>query len=87
MQSAWPSCPVNKALSKVMLDLLKDDTEVYKQFVQNESFKRVVTDLVYGLRGLTCHGHGQSQKRPTGVDDAIAGAAGSARARTSSAHG
>lgn len=39
----------DKALSKVMLELLKDDTEVYKQFVQNESFKRFVTDLVFGL--------------------------------------
>jgi type I restriction enzyme R subunit len=30
-----------------MLDLLKDDTEVYKQFVQNESFRRFVTDMVF----------------------------------------
>lgn len=39
----------DKALARVMLDLLKDDTEVYKQFVQNESFKRFVSDVVYGL--------------------------------------
>ncbi len=39
----------DKALARVMLTLLKDDTEVYKQFVQNESFKRFVTDLVYTL--------------------------------------
>jgi type I restriction enzyme R subunit len=32
-----------------MLDLLKDDTEVYKQFVQNESFQRFVTDMVFNL--------------------------------------
>jgi type I restriction enzyme R subunit len=32
-----------------MLELLKDDTEVYKQFVQNPSFKRFVTDMVFGL--------------------------------------
>ena len=38
-----------KALAKVMLELLKDDTEVYKQFVQNPSFKRFVTDMVFGL--------------------------------------
>jgi hypothetical protein len=25
------------------LELLKDDTEVYKQFVQNESFRRFIT--------------------------------------------
>ena len=39
----------DKALARVMLDLLKDDTEVYKQFVQNESFKRFVSDVVFGL--------------------------------------
>jgi type I restriction enzyme R subunit len=39
----------DKALAKVMLELLKDDTEVYKQFVQNPSFKRFVTDMVFGL--------------------------------------
>ena len=32
-----------------MLELLKDDTAVYKQFVQNESFRRFVTDLVYDM--------------------------------------
>lgn len=32
-----------------MLELLKDDTEVYKQFVQNPSFKRFVTDMVFGM--------------------------------------
>ncbi|MBK8251247.1 MAG: type I restriction endonuclease subunit R [Polyangiaceae bacterium] len=39
----------DKALAKVMLELLQDDTEVYKQFVQNPSFKRFVTDMVFGL--------------------------------------
>lgn len=39
----------DKALGKVMLGLLKDDTEVYKQFVQNPLFKRFVTDLVFDL--------------------------------------
>lgn len=39
----------DKALQRVMLDLLKDDTEVYKQFVQNESFQRFVTDMVFNL--------------------------------------
>ena len=29
--------------------LLKDDTQMYKQFVENESFKRRVSDMVYGL--------------------------------------
>jgi type I restriction enzyme R subunit len=39
----------DKALEKVMQMFLKDDTEVYKQFVENESFKRFVTDMVYAL--------------------------------------
>jgi type I restriction enzyme R subunit len=38
-----------KALEKVMLNLLQDDTQVYKQFVENEAFKRSVSDLVYAL--------------------------------------
>ena len=29
--------------------LLKDDTQVCKQFVENESFKRFVGDFVYQL--------------------------------------
>jgi len=39
----------DQALGKVMQHLLKDDTQVYKQFVENESFKRFVSDMVYGL--------------------------------------
>ncbi|WP_020650844.1 type I restriction endonuclease subunit R [Solimonas variicoloris] len=37
------------ALGKVMQILLKDDTQVYKQFVENESFKRFVGDMVYAM--------------------------------------
>jgi type I restriction enzyme, R subunit len=43
----------DKALARVMLTLLKDDTEVYKQFVQNESFRRFVTDMVYEMTGAS----------------------------------
>lgn len=39
----------DNALAKIMLSLLKDDTEVYKQFVGNEHFKRFVTDMVYEM--------------------------------------
>jgi hypothetical protein len=46
---AAPRLAHDQALAKVMQHLLKDDTEVYKQFVQNESFKRFVTDMVYQL--------------------------------------
>lgn len=39
----------DKTLGRVMLGLVKDDTELYKQFVQNPSFKRSVADLVFAL--------------------------------------
>lgn len=39
----------DQTLSKVMQILLKDDTQVYKQFVENESFRRSVGDMVYAL--------------------------------------
>jgi type I restriction enzyme R subunit len=32
-----------------MLTLLKDDTRVYKQFLENESFRRFVTDMVFTI--------------------------------------
>ena len=38
-----------KTLEKVMLLFLKDDTQVYKQFVENPAFKRSVSDLVYAI--------------------------------------
>jgi hypothetical protein len=31
----------DEALGKVMQHLLKDDTQVYKQFVENESFPQI----------------------------------------------
>ena len=39
----------DQVLSKMMQVLLKDDTQVYKQFVENESFRRSVSDMVYAL--------------------------------------
>jgi len=39
----------DKALARVMLSLLKDDTEVYKQFVENVSFERYVKDMVFSI--------------------------------------
>ena len=39
----------DKALQRVMVSLLKDDTDLYKHFVQNESFRRFVTDMVFTL--------------------------------------
>jgi type I restriction enzyme R subunit len=40
---------LDAALMRVIGPLLKDDTEFYKQFVQNESFKRFVTDTVIAI--------------------------------------
>lgn len=37
------------ALAKVMQHLLTEDTQVYKQFVENESFKRFVADMVFTM--------------------------------------
>ncbi len=37
------------ALGRVMQFLLKEDTQVYKQFMENESFRRFVGDMVYAL--------------------------------------
>jgi type I restriction enzyme R subunit len=42
---------LDAALMRIMGPLLKDDTEFYKQFVQNESFRRFVTDMVVNLNG------------------------------------
>ena len=39
----------DQALAKVMQHLLTDDTQVYKQFVENESFKRFAGDMVYAI--------------------------------------
>ncbi len=39
----------DKALVRVITALLKDDTELFKQFSDNESFKRWLTETVFGL--------------------------------------
>jgi len=39
----------DKALGRIMISLLKDDTELFKQFSDNESFRRWLMDTVFGL--------------------------------------
>jgi type I restriction enzyme R subunit len=39
----------DKALTRVMTAVLKDDTELFKQFSDNEGFRRWLTDTVFGL--------------------------------------
>jgi type I restriction enzyme R subunit len=46
----------DKALVRVMTALLQDDTELFKQFSDNESFKRWLTDTVFALT----YGEGRS---------------------------
>jgi type I restriction enzyme R subunit len=51
----------DQALGKVMQHLLKDDTQVYKQFVENESFRRFVGDMVFAI---TSSGEGGATTAP-----------------------
>jgi type I restriction enzyme R subunit len=39
----------DKALARVMTSLLKDDTQLFKQFSDNESFRRWLTDTIFAL--------------------------------------
>ena len=32
-----------------MMQIMKDDSELFKQFMDNQSFKRWLTDTVFGL--------------------------------------
>ena len=37
------------ALTRVIVALMKDDTELFKQFQDNEGFRRWLTDTVFRL--------------------------------------
>lgn len=39
----------DKALTRVMTDVLKDDMELFKQFMDNESFRHWMAEMVFGL--------------------------------------
>ena len=39
----------DRALVRVMTSVMKDDTELFKQFVDNEGFRRWMSDTVFGL--------------------------------------
>jgi type I restriction enzyme R subunit len=54
----------DKALARVMTAVLKDDTELFKQFMDNESFKRWLTDTVFAL----------TYEQPRGGDKDLVGA-------------
>jgi len=40
---------MTKALGRVMTAVLKDDTELFRQFSDNEGFRRWLADMVFGL--------------------------------------
>lgn len=39
----------DKALQRVIVGLMKDDTELFKQFSDNDSFRRWLADTVFAL--------------------------------------
>ena len=39
----------DKALLRVMTSMMKDDSQLFKQFMDNDGFKRWMTDTVFGL--------------------------------------
>jgi len=39
----------DKALSRVLIDLMKDDTELFRQYSDNDSFRKWLADTVFGL--------------------------------------
>jgi type I restriction enzyme R subunit len=48
----------DKALLRVMIAVLQDDTELFKQFSDNPSFKKWLSDMVFGMTY-------QSRERPS----------------------
>jgi len=49
-----------KALERVMTAMLQDDTELFKQFSDNESFRRWVKDTIFGLTYQPRHSPGRT---------------------------
>ena len=47
-----------------MTDVLKDDTELFKQFSDNESFRRWLTDMVFTIT-YEMEGTGESRSPPS----------------------
>lgn len=40
---------LDKALQRVMFALMKDDTELFKQFSDNEGFRKWLSDTVFSV--------------------------------------
>ena len=39
----------DRVLGKIMMNIMKDDTELFRQFVDNEKFKHWLGDIIFGL--------------------------------------
>jgi type I restriction enzyme R subunit len=52
----------DKALGRVMTAVLKDDTELFRQFSDNESFRRWLTDTVFGMTYERPEGRGAAAR-------------------------
>ena len=59
-----------KVLTRVMTALIKDDAELFKQFMDNDSFKRWMTETVFTLACLRCVRTARPENSPEccGVD-------------------
>ena len=38
-----------KALARAMLSVMKDDTQLFKMFSDNDGFRRWISDMTYGI--------------------------------------
>ena len=47
------------ALLRVMTAVMRDDTQLFKQFMDNDSFKRWLTNTVFALASLPAQGAGR----------------------------
>ena len=45
----WLGLSLDNALQRVIVQLMKDDTELFKQFMDNESFKRWICETVFEM--------------------------------------
>ncbi len=55
-----------RALERVMTALLRDDTELFKQFMDNEGFRRWLTDRVFDLTSTDVSGRPRGSPRSSG---------------------
>ena len=67
------ACEHDKALVRVMTAVLKDDTELFKQFMDNEGFKRWMTDTVFRLTYEQPEAGRAADGRPTQESDQAKG--------------